>query len=231
MNAVSSQVYFRVLTKKDYIQKTQEIIRAEGREAASIRRIAREMGRSTASLYRYFKNQEELIYYAERDQLSGYIRRLNEAEKNWHTIWDYYVGIWDCYCREAFRNPDVFELQFLKPGSEKPTDAIVEYYDMFPEAYEETSESFISMMKQQDFMARDFEVCKKCVAEGAISLEKAMQLNRMVCQMYKGYFKTVQEQKLSEEMIDAEVTRFVEDVDWMVMHLADDLKGYKGYRK
>ena len=58
-----------------------------------------------------------------------------------------------------------------------------------------------------------------------------MQLNRMVCQMYKGYFKSVQENKLSEEMIDAEVTRFVEDVDWLVMHLADDLKGYKGYRK
>lgn len=231
MNAVSSQVYFRVLTKKDYIRKTQEIIRTEGREAASIRRIAREMGRSTASLYRYFKNQEELIYYAERDQLSGYIRRLNEAEKSWNTVWDYYVGIWDCYCREAFWNPDVYELQFLKPGSKQNSDAIGEYYEMFPEAYEESNPAFLEMMNQQDFMARDFEVCKLCVADGAISLEKAMRLNRMVCQMYKGYFKSVQENKLSAAGINESIDRFIEDVDWLVMQLADDLKGYKGYGK
>ena len=229
MNGGSS--YFKGLTKRDYIKKTQEIILSEGREAASIRRIAKEMGCSSASLYRYFDNQAELIYYAELNQLSGYITRLNEAQKNWSNIWEYYVGIWDCYCREAFRNPDVFELQFLKPDSGKPTDAIVEYYEMFPEAYEQTSESFITMMKQQDFMARDFEVCKKCVAAGAISMEKAIQMNRMVCQMYKGYFKSVQENKFSEEMIDAEAARFITDVDWLVMHLADDLKGYRGYGK
>ena len=42
MNGGSS--YFKGLTKRDYIKKTQEIILAEGREAASIRRIAKEMG-------------------------------------------------------------------------------------------------------------------------------------------------------------------------------------------
>ena len=82
MNGGSS--YFKGLTKRDYIKKTQEIILSEGREAASIRRIAKEMGCSSASLYRYFDNQAELIYYAELNQLSGYIKRLNEAEKKIH---------------------------------------------------------------------------------------------------------------------------------------------------
>ena len=34
-----------------------------------------------------------------------------------------------------------------------------------------------------------------------------------------------------KEMIDAEAARFITDVDWLVMHLADDLKGYRGYGK
>ena len=105
-NEKGQSSYFKGLTKRDYIKKTQEIIRAEGREAASIRRIAQEMGCSSASLYRYFENQAELIYYAELNQLSGYIKRLNAAQKSWTNIWEYYVGIWDCYCREAFRNPE-----------------------------------------------------------------------------------------------------------------------------
>ena len=46
--------YFKGLSKRDYILKTQEIIRSEGREAASIRRIAKEMNCSSASLYRYY---------------------------------------------------------------------------------------------------------------------------------------------------------------------------------
>ena len=164
----SGSNYFKGLTKRDYIQKTQEIILAEGQEAASIRRIAKEMGCSSASLYRYFENQSELIYFAELNQLSGYINRLNEAQKEWKNIWQYYVGIWDCYCREAFRNPEVYDLLFLKSENTKLNTSITEYYEMFPEAVGETNQFFMKMLKQKDFMARDYEICKECVSVGAL---------------------------------------------------------------
>lgn len=229
MNGGSS--YFKGLTKRDYIKKTQEIILSEGREAASIRRIAKEMGCSSASLYRYFDNQAELIYYAELNQLSGYIKRLNEAEKNWKNIWERYVGIWDCYCREAFRNPDVYDLLFLKSENTKLNASITEYYEMFPEAVGETNEFFMAMLRQKDFMARDFEICKKCMAEGALTPENAPRLNRLACLLYEGYFKEVVDKGISEEEVDARVDQYIEDLDWIVMHLATDLKGYKGYGK
>ena len=229
MNGGSS--YFKGLTKRDYIKKTQEIILSEGREAASIRRIAKEMGCSSASLYRYFDTQAELIYYAELNQLSGYIKRLNEAEKNWKNIWERYVGIRDCYCREAFRNPDVYDLLFLKSENTKLNASITEYYEMFPEAVGETNEFFMAMLRQKDFMARDFEICKKCMAEGALTPENAPRLNRLACLLYEGYFKEVVDKGISEEEVDARVDQYIEDLDWIVMHLATDLKGYKGYGK
>ena len=223
--------YFKGLTKRDYIKKTQDIIQAEGREAASIRRIAQEMGCSSASLYRYFENQSELIYYAELNQLSGYIKRLNEAEKKWKNIWDRYVGIWDCYCREAFRNPDVYDLLFLKSENTKLNATITEYYEMFPEAVGETNEFFMAMLRQKDFRARDYEICKKCMAEGALDPEAALQLNRLACVLYEGYFKEVVDKGIREEDVDERVAQYIEDLDWIVMHLAKDLKGYKGYGK
>ena len=223
--------YFKGLTKRDYIKKTQDIIQAEGREAASIRRIAQEMGCSSASLYRYFENQSELIYYAELNQLSGYIKRLNEAEKKWKNIWDRYVGIWDCYCREAFRNPDVYDLLFLKSENTKLNATITEYYEMFPEAVGETNEFFMAMLRQKDFRARDYEICKKCMAEGALDPEAALQLNRLACRLYEGYFKEVVDKGIREEDVDERVAQYIEDLDWIVMHLAKDLKGYKGYGK
>ena len=229
MNGGSS--YFKGLTKRDYIKKTQEIILAEGREAASIRRIAKEMGCSSASLYRYFENQSELIYYAELNQLSGYIKRLNAAEKSWKNIWDRYVGIWDCYCREAFRNPDVYDMLFLKSENTKLNATITEYYEMFPEALGETNQFFMAMLQQKDFVARDYEICKKCIAEGALSEEAAHRLNRLACLLYKGYFKTVVDKGIREDEVDERVEQFIEDLDWIVMNLAKDLKGYKGYGK
>ena len=159
-NMTGGSSYFKGLTKRDYIKKTQEIILSEGREAASIRRIAKEMGCSSASLYRYFDNQAELIYYAELNQLSGYITRLNEAQKNWSNIWEYYVGIWDCYCREAFRNPEVYDLLFLKSENTKLNASITEYYEMFPEAVDNpvslhaTMRSASSALQREPWMKR-----------------------------------------------------------------------------
>ena len=230
-NDTNASPYFKGLTKHDYIQKTQEIVRAEGVEAASIRRIAREMGCSSASLYRYFENQSELIYYALLEQLNGYIKRLNEAEKHWTNIWDYYVGIWDCYCREAFRNPVVYDLLFLKSENTKLNASITEYYEMFPESVGETNQFFMEMLQQKDFMARDFEICKKCMAVGGLEYPQAVQLNRLACLLYEGYFKTVVDKGIREDEVDRKVAQYVADLDWIVMHLAKDLKGYRGYGK
>ena len=94
----TSSNYFKGLSRRDYIQKAHEIIQQEGIQAVSIRRIAKEMGCSSASLYRYFDNVSELLYYAELRILTGYIDRLNEAEKSWKNMWQVYVGVWGLLC-------------------------------------------------------------------------------------------------------------------------------------
>ena len=122
-------------------------------------------------------------------------------------------------------------MPFLKSETARLKTSIEEYYEMFPEAVGETSQVFMTMLKQKDFFARDYEACKKCIAEGAIDEENALQLNRMVCVLYEGYIKTVLDKPLPEEEVDAKADQFVADVDWIVMHHAKDLKGYRGYGK
>ena len=53
----------------------------DGAEDLSIRRIAKELGCSSAALYRYFNSKSELMYYVSLNTLEGYIIRLNQAEK------------------------------------------------------------------------------------------------------------------------------------------------------
>lgn len=223
--------YFKGLSKKDYIETTRRIIETEGVEAVSIRRVAKEMGCSSASLYRYFENLTELIYFAEIQTLNGYIDSLNRAEKNWTNIWDYYVGIWDCYSREAFRNPVAYNLLFLQFENSKLNVSFKEYYRLFPEAVENTNGFFMEMLETTDFMGRDFEICKKCVAEGVLREEDARMLNRQACLLYEGYFKYIVDHKVPEEELDTYVQNYIDDLDWIIMHMAIDLRGYKGYGK
>lgn len=222
--------YFKGLSRRDYIQKASDIIQEEGVQAVSIRRIAKELGCSSACLYRHFDSLTELLYCAELRNLKGYIDSLNEAQKGWRNIWEIYVGIWDCYAREAFLHPEAYNLLFFKFTNEKLKFSIKEYYEMFPEDIEGMNQFFSEMIQTPDFMSRDFEMCKKCIRANAISYDNAIQLNRMACMLYKGYFKSVLDEGIQKEDIDARVRIFIADLDTIVHSLAKDLKGYRKYK-
>ena len=90
---------------------------------------------------------------------------------------------------------------------------------------------FYNMLQTPSFLARDFEMCKRCINVGGITYDNAVKLNRMVCMLFEGYFKDVYENGIEEEQITERVKLMVDDVDTIVMALANNLKGYKGYRK
>ena len=80
-------------------------------------------------------------------------------------------------------------------------------------------------------MSRDFEMCKKCINDGAVTYENAIRLNRMVCMLFAGYFKKVLDEGIEEYQIGERVDQFIKDVDTIVKALAKDLKGYTGYKQ
>ena len=90
-NKETTQNYFKGLTRKDYIERVCKIMEKDGAEDLSIRRIAKELGCSSAALYRYFNSKSELMYYVSLNTLEGYIIRLNQAEKNWRGVW---ISMW-----------------------------------------------------------------------------------------------------------------------------------------
>lgn len=222
--------YFKGLTRRDYIAKANEIIHQEGIGAVTIRRMAREMECSTASLYRYFDSLEELLYYAELGEMNDYIKSLNSAERHWKNVWDIYVGVWYCYSMEAFRKPEAYNLLFFTNNNNKLRVSIREYYKMFPENLHLSNRVFHEMLQTPDFMGRDFEMCRKCIRANAIGYDNAVSLNRMVCLLFKGYFKTVCDDGIKEEEINSRVRQFIRDIEKLVYLFAKDLKGYKEYK-
>ena len=176
-----------------------EIIRDEGTEAISIRRMAKEFQCSTTSMYRYFENVEELLYYANLGYLDEYLEELNVHEKEWRDIWDMHIGIWECYCRIAFRYPQAFDIIFFSAASRNLTT---------------------------DLFERDMVMAERCAQAGVITMGNAMNMNRMVCLLYKGYLKEILDYGLEPDEIEGKVQEFKRDVEVIVGIYASDTLGH-----
>ena len=214
MKKTNGTPYFKDLSRKDYVVMASRIIKSEGVGAISIRRIATELGCSSASMYRYFKNLEELLFYAQLDALNEYILELSNREKEWKGIWDMYFGIWRAYATEAFKKPEAFECIFYRNINKDLGEALREYYEMFPEAIVRVSPLIKEMLEIPGYYDRDYLICRRLVEEKEIAEENARKLNHVLCTLFLGYFKFVQENAVERDKIQELVEQYIaESVD------------------
>jgi AcrR family transcriptional regulator len=120
---------------KDYfIQATKEILKAEGIGAVSVRSIAEKAGYSFATLYNYFKDVKDLVFFCVKDfqkECEDYIEsKMGKAGRGEAKI----KAIALAYVEYFVQYPGVFELFFIEKmsaiGSNKASaDSIVSFLD------------------------------------------------------------------------------------------------------
>lgn len=72
----------QVISMNETARVTLELIRAEGVDAVTIRRLAAEMDVKSASLYYHFRNKEEILVLAARRVLEG-VRGSGDPNRHW----------------------------------------------------------------------------------------------------------------------------------------------------
>lgn len=90
-------------------------------------------------------------------------------------------------------------------------EALKEYYEMFPDAIIRVSPLVKEMLEIPGYYDRDYFICKHLVAEGKITEENAGKLNHILCTLFLGYFKFVQEHGVELEEIPELVERFISE--------------------
>lgn len=231
MKAAKENKFFKELSRRDYIQKADEIVSSEGLGALTIRRIAKEMNCTSACLYRYFENVEELRFFAQIGFLNYYLEEINKNEPHWRDVWDLHIGIWECYSRAAFTYPEAFNTVFFSDMSKQLTSALREYYQIFPEKIALASQHLRPMLNTPDFFERDYQMCQKCVEAGVITPENAKDMNRFVCMLYKGYLKGVIDSGVENGDIEALVSKFLKDCKKIISLLLKDSLGHADLEK
>lgn len=206
------RTFFKNLKRKDYIEKASQIIRSEGTQAVSIRRMAKELDCSTTAMYRHFQNLDELLFYAHLSDLNTYIANLEEKVPTWNSMWDVHFGIWELYSDQAFRKPEAFELIFYRNLNKDLGSALEEYYEMFPETIVNVTPLIKEMLQIPGYYERDYHILMHLVEHGLITPENTKKINHIECNLFLGYFKYVQDTGISEEDVPNLVAQFMAEV-------------------
>jgi AcrR family transcriptional regulator len=92
---------------------------------------------NSALIYRYFKDIDEVILFACVHVLQEYTRemadasRANEEPDDISDLQIYYLS-WELFCKHAFKYPEEYNTLFFSRHSGNLSDAITEYYRLFP---------------------------------------------------------------------------------------------------
>ena len=127
-------------TRKYFLKAAKEIIIQEGHEHVSVRRVADIAGYSFPTMYKYFKDVNELLWDAKQDMINDLVIYMHNAmpqevydinliKKLFHTYIEYY-----------FENPNVFKFfyfhQLTKPHEgENHTELQIDFTAMWKETF------------------------------------------------------------------------------------------------
>ena len=82
------------------------------------------------------------------------------------------------------------------------------------------------MLQSTVLFERDMVMAERCAQAGVITMGNAMNMNRMVCLLYKGYLKEILDYGLEPDEIEGKVQEFKRDVEVIVGIYASDTLGH-----
>lgn len=157
-----------------FIEATEKLIRSEGLEGLSIRKIASQAGYNSATIYNYFSDLEELTLFGSVCYLREYVAMLEKELRPDMRAIDQYRTIYRCFNHYAFRSPDIYHNMFFGKYSYKLGAVLQLYYgELFPEELEHFSDRMRNMLVLGNITERDRLTVDKMVQEGDLDASKA----------------------------------------------------------
>lgn len=169
-----------------FIDATVQIMKEEGIEHVTIRKVADIAGYNSATIYNYFQELSHLIFFAGMTFLKKYTDALPEYMAKGENSLEKYLLTWECFCKYSFAEPKIYSAIFSSNLGAQPEELLQNYYTIFPMDIIELPEEFLPMVLESNLSKRGRVALEKSVKEGLIKEEHAEELNEMAVLMWQG---------------------------------------------
>lgn len=174
-----------------FINAAVELMDEKGLENLTIRGVAAKAGYNSATLYSYFENLDHLVFFAAMKNIKDYSLSLNMYLVNTKNSMDRFLRVWECFCKFAYKKPEIYNAIFFANLSKDMQEYVSEYYSLFPEELGIHHQTISTMLLKANINDRNMTTVMDCVEEKFIAPENADKLNDMTLLLFEGMLKRV----------------------------------------
>ena len=156
-----------------FIEEAEQLLRKEGMRNLTIRKVADATGYSSAALYSYFADLNELILYASFKYRKEYLQQVAREIKPTMTSLEQYRTIYEIFNRFTFRNPDIYMNLYFGKHSDHLKEILDRYYSLYPEEFVAPTEMVRDLLLQGRLIDCDRSITRRLAADGFIRPENA----------------------------------------------------------
>lgn len=193
-----------------FVTAMKGIIDESGLEGTSIRRVSLATGYSSATLYLYFEDINELIMMSLVSYLSDYVSDIVESTPDNETPEEAYRRSWQLFCKHAFAHPAIFLNLFFGPQSDKLNAIAKKYYELFPEELEKASGTMFEMLERGSLLERNHVLLKSLAKEMGLTEHEAELANDLTLSYFYSFLHEAAQNSYGEEKSAALTDRFIE---------------------
>ncbi len=191
---------------KVFVNSTINLMEKEGIENITVRKVAEISGYNPATIYNYFDNNRQLIFFASINFMKDYFKEIEIIiDKNYDPL-DSYIKVWKTFCKFSFKNPKIYYSIFGENIEENPIVLINKYFNLFPEDFKYSPTVYLPLLTNSaKYESTITQPLKKCVETGYFNIEQAKNIDEVNMLYYHGMLSLLENNRLSytvEEAID-----------------------------
>lgn len=176
----------RQRTKRIFIESAAEIIRKEGFDALTIRKVADHAAYNSATIYNYFDNLEHLKSLSALIFMKAYTDELDECIKNCKNSLEINEQVWLCFYKHSYLSPKIFHSIFGNSVNKKHASYINEFYVLFPDHLTVQSEQVRGMITEENLFDRTMFLLEECAEEGHFNEDDLEEIYELLFFVYQG---------------------------------------------
>ena len=186
--------------KRKYIEAAYNLLLSDGPAGVSIRKVADEVGCSSAALYRHFPDINKLVATASIRFMGDYISDARVLSKVDLNPLELNLQLWECLAYYSFRNAAVFEnLFFGEHARDLYSEAVREYYECYPEDLEGLKDFMLDMFTNATIAERDSVLLNRAIKAGMLSPDAAAYLCKVDSYLFRGMLADVRDRDLGDD--------------------------------
>lgn len=176
----------RQRTTRIFIESAAEIIRQEGFNALTVRKVADHAAYNSATIYNYFDNLEHLKSLTAMIFMKDYTDALDDCIKDCTNTYEINESVWTCFYRYSYRRPQIYQSIFGHPAHKKHNAFINDFYVLFPERLTVESQEVKGMLVEDNLFDRTMFLLRECAKEGYFNFEDLEEIYELLFFVYKG---------------------------------------------